>query len=160
MARKSVADRLQEQFESRPPTRHRPMAPVTSLRRRPRSALFGLVVAGIAFAMMGYVMTSLVVDGMWWNVQSQAVCTITATAHHAVYGKSGFLGTDWDISTADCGTLQVTRNGERFPDSQAQRVARSLHVASTYRLYLRGWDGWPGGSRAIIAATQPGTAER
>lgn len=152
MDRRTMADRLQSGIESKPLTQHRPMPPVrpnSGLRKR--TSRFGLVMAGVAFAGMLFALTYLTVDGVWWNVQSQAVCTITSTSHHPVYSKSGFLGTDWDIATS-CGELQVTRNGNRFPDTSAQSLARSLEVGSRYRFFLRGWDGWPQGPRAIIAA--------
>jgi len=154
MARRTMADRLQDGFESHPLTDHRPMPaepPVTPGRRR--LGAFGFAMAGVAFGIVLFVLSYLVVDGVWWNVESQAVCTVTATSHHPVYSKSGFLGTDWDLTTS-CGNLQVTRNGERFPDAAAQHLARSLQAGSTYRFYLRGWDGWPQGARAIIAATR------
>ncbi|GAA2067279.1 hypothetical protein GCM10009820_36460 [Leifsonia soli] len=114
--------------------------------------MFGFIMAGFAFTIVLLVMAFLAVDGVWWNVQSQAVCTITSTSHHPVYSKSGFLGTDWKIGTAQCGAFQVTRNGERFPDEAAQRVGRSLRIGDTYRLYLRGWDGWPEPAKAIVAS--------
>jgi len=153
MTRRTLAERMQDGFESRPLTEHHPTAagsPITPARRR--RGVFGFVMAGVAFAIAAFVLTFLAVDGAWWNVQSQAVCTITSVRHHPVYSKSGFLGTDWDIGTAQCGPLQVTRNGERFPDAAAQHVARSLQVGRTYRLFLRGWDGWPEPARAIIGA--------
>lgn len=153
MARRTMADRLQDGFESHPLTEHRPMPPAPDLRRRRGFAVYALVMGIIVFAILGFVLTYLVVDGIWWNVESQAICTVTATSHHPVYSKSGFLGTDWDLKTS-CGTLQVTRDGERFPDAAAQHLARSLEAGSTYRFYLRGWDGWPQGARAIVAATR------
>ncbi|MFF2773101.1 hypothetical protein ACFVUP_38990 [Streptomyces bacillaris] len=149
-----MTDRLQDSFESKPLTAHRPMPPapmVTPIRKRMWK--FGIVMAGVAFATMLFVLTYLAVDGVWWNVESQAVCTVTSKSSHPVYSKSGFLGTDWDLATS-CGALQVTRNGERFPDSAAQHLARSLEVGASYRFYLRGWDGWPQGARGIIAATR------
>jgi hypothetical protein len=123
------------------------------LRRGRGFGIYAAVVGGIALVMAAFVGVYLVVDGIWWNVESQAVCTITSTSHHPVYSKSGFLGTDWDLATSH-GELQVTRNGERFSDSAAQHLARSLDVGASYRLYLRGWDGWPNGAKAIIAATR------
>ncbi|ANF30728.1 hypothetical protein A0130_02675 [Leifsonia xyli] len=154
MGRRTLAERIQDGFESRPLTEHHPMSParpVTPARRR--QAKFYFIASGVVFAMVAFVLAFLAVDGVWWNVQSQAVCTITSAQHHPVYSKSGFLGTDWNIGTAQCGDLQVTRNGERFPDAAAQHVARSLHVGETYRLYLRGWNGWPEPAKAIIGAT-------
>lgn len=154
MARKTMADRLQDGFESHPLTVHRPMPAVPRDLRRGRGfAIYGAVVGGILLAISAFVGVYLVMDGVWWNVESQAVCTVTSTSHHPVYSKSGFQGTDWNLGTS-CGDLQVTRDGERFPDSTAQHVARSLEVGSSYRFYLRGWDGWPGGPRAIVAATR------
>jgi hypothetical protein len=39
-------------------------------------------------------------------------------------------------------------------ESKPLTAHRSLEVGVSDRLYLRGWDGWPQGARAIIAATR------
>lgn len=153
MSRRSMAERLQDGFDSQPLTAHTPAPPPPVTPQRRRRAKVQLVAACVAFAVALFALADFTVDGVWWNVESHAVCTIDSASSHPVYSKSGFLGTDWDLRTS-CGRLQVTRDGERFPDSAAQQLARSLYVGSRYRLSLRGWDGWPQGARAIVAATR------
>lgn len=153
MERRTLADRLQTGFDRRPLTQHHPMPPALPMSRSGRRAgKFALVAAFVVLGISVFTFGSLIVDGIWWNVHSVAECTVTTLAHHPVYSKSGFLGTDWNVGTRQCGRLEVTRDGERFPDAAAQKVGRSLVVGGEYRLQLRGWDGWPENGRGIVAA--------
>jgi len=56
------------------------------------------------------------------------------------------------VGTLQCGRLEVTRDGERFPDAAAQKVSRSQTMGGEYRLQLRGRAGWPENGRAVVAA--------
>lgn len=70
MARRTMADRLQDGFESHPLTAHHPIPAVHPDVRRGRGfTIYAAVVVGILLAMAAFGGVSLVVGGVWWNVE-------------------------------------------------------------------------------------------
>ena len=80
---------------------------------------------------------------------------MTSTSSHPTYGKSGYLGTVFDVDTS-CGPLQVTNGGgsEGLDEQDAEALGKTLQIGKSYTMSLRGWTGWPDERRAIVQVTQ------
>lgn len=164
MPRKTLADRLQAGLESIPLDKRTPAEFEASLpsrlgagrnvkpwvRRTSKvTAIFGIVVVGLTFVGLGI---EAVASNIWWQTKTDMVCVVYSSTNHDTYGKSGYLGTVYDIDTTTCGELQVTGGGGGLDEQEAETLGRSLNVGHSYEMDVRGWVGWPDVPRAIVTA--------
>lgn len=168
MGRKSLADRLQAGFEMVPLDKRTPEQFEASLPARlgagrnvkpwvrRTSKIFSistLVIVGLSFIGLG---VEGVASNIWWQTKTDMVCVIDSNTHHDTYGKSGYLGTVYDIDTTTCGQLQVTGGGGGLDEQEAETLGRSIRVGDAYDMDVRGWVGWPDVPRAIVSARPTG----
>jgi hypothetical protein len=157
MARKTLADRLQSGFEALPTTpgaRTPPPVPPRrmSAARKRVQLVIGLALMGVCvLAFLGGV-AYLIGSGVWWHTASVETCTVTDFSRDWHEGKYG-PGVVWTIDTEDCGTLQITSGpnlGMTVP--VVDQMGNTMWTGDRYRFDLRGWAGWPGEPKAIVAA--------
>ena len=142
---------MQPRFESNP---HVNQSPLVGRRKPPKrwvkyfltfiGCIFGLIVV-LGFA-------DGIGSGIWWRDASTATCTVKTVSSHDTYGKSGYLGTVFDVESS-CGALQVTAGGGSMglEEKGAEALGEKLEIGKTYTMSLRGWLGWPNERQAIVA---------
>ncbi|WP_158867263.1 hypothetical protein [Leifsonia sp. AG29] len=118
--------------------------------------IFALTCLGLTFVGLT---ADAIASNIWWGTRSDLVCVITGNSHHDTYGKSGYLGTVYDIDTTTCGHLQVTGGGGGLDEQEAETLGRSLRLGTRYEMDVRGWLGWPDEPRAIINARPTGATQ-
>ncbi|MFF1572489.1 hypothetical protein ACFVWR_07045 [Leifsonia sp. NPDC058292] len=168
MPRKTLADRLQARLEMIPLDKRTPEqfenSPVRQYGRGPNAkpwvrrlnlitGIIVITVVGLTFIGLG---VDAVASNIWWQTRTDLVCVVAGNSHHDTYGKSGYLGTVYDIDTTTCGQLQVTGGGGGLDEQEAETLGRSLHVGTSYEMDVRGWLGWPDEPRAIVTARKIG----
>ena len=155
MTHKSLADRLQAGFEAVPLTDHHPTL-TTPRHEPPWVRKMNKVLAIVTLAFLGVIFVGLTVEAIassiWWQTKTDMVCVVASTDSHRTYGKSGYLGTVYDIDTTTCGQLQVTAGGGGLHEDEAEALGNSLQVGRAYSMDVRGWLGWPDEPRAIVTA--------
>ncbi len=169
MTRKSLADRLQAGFEMVPLDERTPEQFANSLpprfganakpwvrRMNLITGVVALTVVGLTFIGLG---TEAGASNVWWQTRTDTVCDVVDDSHYDTYGKSGYLGTVYDIGTTTCGQLQVTGGGGGLDEQEAETLGRSLQVGTAYDMDVRGWVGWPDEARAIVSARRVGVAQ-
>ncbi|MDN4596833.1 hypothetical protein [Leifsonia virtsii] len=169
MARRSLADRLQAGFEMVPLDKRTPEQFAKSLPARYGAnakpwvrrtsfitMIFALTAVGLTFVGLA---VDAVASNIWWQTRAEMVCVIADDSHHDTYGRSGYLGTVYDIDTTTCGQLQVTGGGGGLDEQEAEALGRSLHVGTAYEMDVRGWIGWPDERRAIVSARPTGVTQ-
>lgn len=156
MARTSLADRLQAGFEAlpaNPGVAH----PVPKRRRSPRTRTQIVLARVLAFASLAVfalmligVLAYVVGSAVWWRTSSVATCTVTDFSREYHAGKGG-PGVVWTVDTENCGPLQITTSPDlRIPEADA--IGDTMWTGDRYRFDLRGFAGWPGEPKAIVAA--------
>ncbi|ANF30723.1 hypothetical protein A0130_02650 [Leifsonia xyli] len=171
MPRKTLADRLQAGLEMVPLDKRTPEQFANSLDARQGfgpntkpwvrrlsfiTSITAITVVGLTFVGLG---VEAVASNIWWQTKTDMVCVVDGNTHHDTYGKSGYLGTVYDIDTTTCGQLQVTGGGGGLDEQEAETLGRSLHVGTPYEMDVRGWLGWPDEPRAIVSAHPEGATQ-
>ncbi|MCU1479866.1 MAG: hypothetical protein JWQ19_652 [Subtercola sp.] len=144
---------MQARFESDAFVNQSPL----SGRRKPQKRwvkYFLLVIGCLVGLMIVLAFADGIGSGIWWRDASTATCAVRTISRHDTYGKSGYLGTVFDVESS-CGALQVTNGGGSMglDEEGADALGETLQIGKTYEMSLRGWIGWPNERQAIVEAT-------
>lgn len=154
MTHKSLADRLQAGFEAVPLTGRGPAVPRKPEPPWVRKMNRGIAIGTLVFLGLTFVVLTIdaIASNIWWNTKADMVCVVASNDSYRTYGKSGYLGTVYDIDTTTCGQLQVTAGGGGLDEPEAESLGQSLQIGRAYEMDVRGWVGWPDEPRAIVVA--------
>ena len=125
---------------------------MSAARKRAQLVVGLALVAVCVLTLLGGV-AYLIGSGVWWRTASVQTCTVTDFSRYWHDGGRSGPGVIWTIDTEDCGTLQITTGpdmGMTIPAADA--IGNTMWTGDRYRFDLRGWSGWPGEPKAIVAA--------